>query len=169
MKKQILRNYSTMRNLLRYPEPGDVIVVDCGAFDHFALASDTYCASGKPMLIGASQRTGTVKEEAWGTVVGNNRYKIVKAANRQSAEDTLQRAKSRINSWSYNLAFRNCEHFVNWARHLEPESKQVLAAGTAGTIAGVATQLMCESPKLWKTALGIGVGALIGVQLAKRT
>lgn len=42
-----------------------------------------------------------------------------------SAQETVERAKSRIGETEYNLAFNNCEHFALWCKTGLKESSQV--------------------------------------------
>ncbi len=40
--------------------PGNVVVTDFGAYQHFSLASDQLSSNGFPKLISATKRTGSV-------------------------------------------------------------------------------------------------------------
>lgn len=42
-----------------------------------------------------------------------------------SAEETIERARSRIGEAEYNVAFKNCEHFAMWCKTGVEESSQV--------------------------------------------
>lgn len=52
------------------------------------------------------------------------------------AEDRVARAYSKLGEDSYNLAFNNCEHFVNWCFYGVKYSSQVakIALGTAAMV-----------------------------------
>lgn len=61
---------------------------------------------------------------------------------RFSPEQSARRAESQLGESSYNLLFRNCEHFVNWCIEGVAQSSQVrdyaagaaLAAGVTGAV-----------------------------------
>jgi len=56
----------TFENTLR---PGELIMTSLGNYEHKSIVSDRKCPLGKPMLISATARTGTVMEEPYDTVV----------------------------------------------------------------------------------------------------
>jgi hypothetical protein len=49
-------------------QAGDVVVTTFGMDPHWSLVSDKFCSLGKNMLISATKRTGTVREEPWDDV-----------------------------------------------------------------------------------------------------
>jgi hypothetical protein len=49
-------------------QAGDVVVTTFGMDQHWSLVSDKFCSLGKNMLISATKRTGTVREEPWDDV-----------------------------------------------------------------------------------------------------
>lgn len=60
---------------------------------------------------------------------------------RYSHDETVERAKSRLMESDYNLAFQNCEHFVNWCIDGKAKSGQVrnAAKGLLQGAGGIAT------------------------------
>lgn len=92
---------------------GAVVDIDFGLFTHRALVSSR-TSGGKPMLISATRRTGTVLEEHWDAVVQGNPVKLV--ARPQTFHHGLQlveRARAYIRRWRYHVKDANCEHFVS--------------------------------------------------------
>ena len=130
-----------------FVSPGDVVVTDFGIYQHWSFVSDTVCSRGKPMLISATKRNGTVKEETWDTVTqGKNTY-ITKTKNIKSVSEILNAARSQIGKWKYSAESNNCEHFVKWASGLKVTSTQVVNT-TTGLISGaVLVGMVAENPK----------------------
>lgn len=149
------------------PNPGDIIAVDCKTFTHYAVTSNVIGKDGFHRLIGASQRTGTVREEDWSTVVGHRQIKIITNPGILSPEQILTKARSQISRWIYSLTSNNCEHFVNWSLGLPKNSKQVTSAVLFGSLAYAAVYALASDGKGWKALLGLAAGALIGTQLAR--
>ena len=147
--------------------PGDVVVSDFGIYQHWSFVSDKICSRGKPMLISATKRNGTVKEETWDTVIqGKNTY-ITKVAKIKSASEILKAARSKIGKWKYAVKSNNCEHFVKWASGLEVTSTQVVNT-TVGLITGaVLVGVVAENPKLEYFLGGAVVVAGIFLALTK--
>lgn len=106
--------------------PGDVIRIPCGLYDHLAIVSDK-TEYGRPYLISCSHRTGEVREELWDVVVGNQRWRHVGAIGSNNPAEILRRARSKIGS-RWDLFSWNCEHFVNWACGQPSTSPQLTAA-----------------------------------------
>ncbi|WP_067514981.1 lecithin retinol acyltransferase family protein [Endozoicomonas ascidiicola] len=126
---------------------GDVVVTDFGIYQHWSFVSDAFCSRGKPMLISATKRTGTVKEETWDSVTqGKNTY-ITKIEKIKANSEILKAARSQIEKWIYSVDSNNCEHFVKWASGLDVTSTQVVNT-TAGLITGAAlVGVVAENPK----------------------
>ena len=139
--------------------PGNVVVTNFGAYQHWSLVSDKVCSVGKPMLISATRRTGTVMEEPWDSVTQNKVTYVVDISTGRPAKDVLRDARSQIGRWAYSVSVSNCEHFVKWASGLEVSSSQV-KAGVGGAVAGAALVAgLSENPKLIKF---LGGALLIG-------
>lgn len=152
-------------------KPGEQIVIKMGVYEHQAIVSDRRCPLGKPMLISATTRTGTVQEEPYDTVVNGRRAGYapqqstlsVDQVLALSVDQVLARARSKIGKWDYNILSQNCEHFANWARGLRMSSPQVKGAILGAASFAVATELISETPSLGKRMLSLAIGGLIGL------
>lgn len=150
-----------------WPTPGSIVAINCGSFTHYALVSDTLGYDGFPKLIGASNRTSTVREESWTNIIAGQAYKVIDNPGHLSVYQVLSRARSAIDKWKYSVLDNNCEHFVNWASGLPKKSKQVASAiGWAATLATL-TYVLSEDNRTLKTLLALGVGVAIGLQAAQ--
>ncbi len=149
--------------------PGDVLAIDCGAYTHYAIISDQYGPDSKPMLISASKRTGTVREEIWSSVITNEKIKFQPKLRAVSAVSVLSRARSQVGCWSYSLLNRNCEHFVNWCSGLGINSNQIKWGTGLGIGAALAMYTFTDNQRVLKAGAGLLVGTAIGVALSKNT
>lgn len=147
--------------------PGSTLAVDCGAFTHYAIISDQLGPDGRPKLISASKRTGTVKEEVWSDVISNEKTKILPMVGTLTIEEILSKARSRIGNWVYSLFSFNCEHFVNWCNGLPLTSKQITKFASLGSIGGMIGYNMTEKHKVAGTLLGVLVGGYLGLKIEK--
>lgn len=105
---------------------GAVVDIDFGLFTHRALVSSRFGHGGKPMLISATKRTGTVLEEHWDTVVQGKPVTVV--SHPPSSFHGLQfvsRARQFIRRWRYQVSDANCEHFVSMVITGRPSSAQM--------------------------------------------
>lgn len=154
-----------MNNLV--VKPGDVVVTQFGFYQHWSLVSDRVCVLGKNMLISATKRTGTVREEPWDEVTqGKHTYVAVSNTNK-SIYHILSDARSQIGKWVYSVTDNNCEHFVKWSSGLKVSSTQV-KAGVGGAIAGgVAVVALAEKPKTVKILGGAALIAGLAVLATK--
>jgi F0F1-type ATP synthase membrane subunit c/vacuolar-type H+-ATPase subunit K len=149
--------------------PGDVVVSDFGLYQHWSLVSNKLCDNGRFMLISATERNGTVKEEPWSTVTKDKNTYIAKMTHSKPLSEVLKRARSKIGTWNYSVTGNNCEHFVKWAAGLEVSSTQV-KAGIGGAIAGVAiVGAASENPNFIKFLGGAILVAGVAVAVAKAT
>jgi hypothetical protein len=149
--------------------PGDVVVSDFGLYQHWSLVSNRLCDDGRLMLISATERNGTVREESWSTVTKDKNTYIAKMAHSRSLPEVLKSARSKIGTWKYSVTGNNCEHFVKWAAGLEVSSTQV-KAGFGGAIAGVAlVGAASENPSFIKFLGGALLVAGVAVAVAKAT
>lgn len=129
-------------------KPGDIVVTNYSAYQHWSIVSDRVCAEGKPMLISATKRTGTVQEEPWDIVTNGKKTYVADVTPSKSIPQLLTDARSQIGSWPYSVTSKNCEHFVKWASNLQVTSSQV-KAGVGGAMAGVAmVKLLSDHPKM---------------------
>lgn len=152
-------------------KPGDVVATNFGLYQHLSLVSDRLCENGKHMLISATNRTGTVKEESWNKTTQNRYTYRVNKSSTKDATDILHDARSKINVWKYSISNRNCEHFVNWSLGLKMESAQVTNTIVAG-LAGLAfSALVSKKHSLLKhTVIAASVAglALVSTQAQKK-
>lgn len=129
---------------------GDVVVTDFGIYQHWSLVSDQISPSGKPTLISATKRTGTVREEDWDTVTQGKRTYVAEVKLSYPVPIVLAQARTQIGKWVYSVTEKNCEHFVKWTTGLEVTSSQV-KAGVGGAIAGATlVGMLSENPKFTK-------------------
>lgn len=93
---------------------GAVIDIDFGLFTHRALVSSRFGHGGKPMLISATNRTGTVLEEHWDAVVQGMPVKLVTQPQTfHHGLQVIERARAHIRRWRYHAVDANCEHFAS--------------------------------------------------------
>lgn len=114
--------------------PGSVLDIDFGYFRHRVFAS--YLGlDGKPFLISATARTGTVLEEPWDVVVQGCEVTLVSVpASEAAARQVIGRARQHIRQWRYNLLDSNCEHFVSMVLEGRATSPQLWAAAISLTL-----------------------------------
>ena len=147
--------------------PGDVVVSNFGMYQHWSLVSDRVCRSGKPMLISATKRNGTVREEPWDVVTDGKDTYVAEFSANYAVQDVLANARSQIGQWVYSITDRNCEHFVKWASGLKVSSSQV-KAGVGGAVVGATVvAALAENPKLIKFLGGALVLGGLAVLAAK--
>ena len=144
-------------------QPGAQIVTCMGKYEHQSVVSDRRCPLGKPMLISATARTGTVQEEPYDTVVKGRRTGYAPPQSVLPVDVVLANARSKIGIWRYDVVSRNCESFANWAGGLEMSSRQVKGAVAGAAFFAVATKLISENPSLGKYAFWLAVGGSIGL------
>ncbi|XP_059375494.1 phospholipase A and acyltransferase 3-like [Carassius carassius] len=125
--------------------PGDLIKIHRGGYHHLALyigegyvihlaPSSEYADAGVSGLKSIAQSIATVKKEKLQDVVGKDVYHIYNVLDNQSTPlptpDIIQKAQSLVGTvLPYNLATRNCEHFVTELRYGTPKSQQVQLSG----------------------------------------
>lgn len=151
--------------------PGDVVATDFGPYQHLSLVSDKQCKDGMPMLISATKRTGTVKEETWAKTTENKHTYVVDKPSTKEVENILYDARSRINVWKYFLSSRNCEHFVNWSLGLKMESVQVTNTIVAAFVGLAFSVLISKKHSLLKhtlTAASMAGLALVSTKASKK-
>ena len=121
---------------------GTVVAIDFGWFTHSALVS-TYGADGKPMLISATRRTGTVLEEHWDAVVQGKPVTVVaRPHTRSHAMHIVANGRQFIRRWRYHATQANCEHFTSAVVSGKPFSPQVRAWATVGIVATIAAVVL---------------------------
>lgn len=108
--------------------PGSVLDIDFGPFRHRVIASHL-AWDGKPALISATARTGTVLEEPWDVVVQGRVVTLISIPESEATGlGLVMRARRYVRQWRYNLFDSNCEHFVSMVLEGKPTSPQLWAA-----------------------------------------
>ncbi|NXO77351.1 HRSL1 enzyme, partial [Sitta europaea] len=131
-----------------YPQPGDLIEINRGPYQHWALyVGDGYVIhvttiddNSPPMLAGSESLLISkvkVKKELLVKVAKNNKWRVNNKYDRYRipfpVEEIIRRAERRIGSIVlYRLLLKNCEHFVTMLRYGQAVSEQVSDTG-AGT------------------------------------
>ena len=128
--------------------PGDIVVTDFGLYQHWSLVTDLLCDKGKPMLLSATKRNGTVQEESWDVVTQGKKTYIAKVQRKKGASEILKAARSQVGKWKYSVDGANCEHFIKWASGLEVTSTQVTNTAIGAATGALAVGLIAENPKL---------------------
>ena len=114
------------------------------------------------MLISATKRTGTVKEEAWDDVTNGKYTYVANIDTDRTVSDILANARSQIGSWNYSVTENNCEHFAKWSNGLEVTSKQVTSGVVGAAVGGAIVASVAEKP----TTMKVFGGALFAATLA---
>lgn len=120
--------------------PGSVLDIDFGLFRHRVIAS-FLGVDGKPHLISATARTGTVLEEPWDIVTQGREVNLIAVPDTPAmALEVIGRARQHIRQWRYDLFGSNCEHFVSLILQGRASSPQLWVAtiGLAALIFGAA-------------------------------
>lgn len=158
-RKDIDRMNTLFENNL---QPGELILTSIGSYEHTSIVSDRRCALGKPMLISATARTGTVMEEQYATVVRGRKTGYAPQQSNLPSHIVLKNARSQIGKWKYGVLGQNCENFANWAGGLKVTSRQVNGVLSGAAISVCATKLIVKDPSplayLFAALLGGAVG-----------
>ncbi|WP_369128072.1 lecithin retinol acyltransferase family protein [Pseudoalteromonas sp. GABNS16A] len=110
---------------------GSILDIWCLGYWHRVI-SGPVGPNGKPSLISASSRWGTVMEEPWDVVVQGREVRLVRAPDSWPAgAEIVDKARGFIGVWKYNLFTRNCEHFVSTVLDGRPSSPQLAKLGVA--------------------------------------
>ncbi|PSV11671.1 hypothetical protein C0W59_19255 [Photobacterium kishitanii] len=146
---------------------GDIVVSDFDLYEHYSVVSDEISTDGKPLLISATQRHGTVKEETWDVATqGKDTFLANKQSNLSVAE-ILNNARSQIDKWHYSVISSNCEHFSNWCLGLKVSSTQIVGA-SVGAVGGALLVKCCvEDPKPLDYLFGVVTLGFLGVSCSK--
>lgn len=108
---------------------GSVLDIWCGGYWHKAI-SGPLAIDGKPRLISATSRTGTVIEEPWDDVVQGRPVRLISSPGSWVVgAKIVEKARSLIGIWKYNVFTRNCEHFVSMVLEGRPSSPQLVKVG----------------------------------------
>ena len=110
---------------------GSILDVWCFGYWHRVI-SGPVGLDGKPSLISASSRLGTVMEESWDAVVQGREIRLVRfPGSWADGAEIVEKARQFIGVWEYNLFTRNCEHFVSLVLDGKPSSPQLAKLGVA--------------------------------------
>ncbi|XP_046880072.1 phospholipase A and acyltransferase 4-like [Hypomesus transpacificus] len=148
------------------PEPGDLIEIDRGNYQHWAVyigdgfvvhlapPSEVPGAGASSMMSVMHDKAKVKKEELW-DVVGTDKWCINNILDEKCdprpVDLILKDAKDMVGAELSFCVFRgNCEHFATELRYGKAESRQVRKAVNAGVGIGVAT------------VVGFGIVALAG-------
>ena len=104
------------------------------ALDSYGLQGSRDENGGRAPLGVVLEETLTVKEEDFKDMCV---LKYPEGVQLFSVEESITRARSRLNEKEYNLITNNCECFVNWAITGEAVSYQIVS-GTAAALKGAA-------------------------------
>ena len=140
---------------------GDIVVTDFGAYQHHSVVSDRLDEQGKPFLISATKRTGTVREEPWEVVTRGKRTYVTNTPTPRCPSHILAAARSMIGQWHYRALSGNCEHFTKWAVGLEVSSSQVTAGVVGVTIGATLVTSLSKNPKGTAIIGGTLLGGLL--------
>ena len=144
-------------------QPGQLILTSFGNYEHMSIVSDCRCNDGKPMLISATARTGTVKEEPYDTVVNGRKTGLAPQQPTLPLHQVLLNARSKIGKWRYGFATRNCEVFACWAAGLKITSRQINGTLCGAAFALTTVKIVSEKPNLPLLALAGIFGGVIGL------
>ena len=148
-------------------KPGDVVVTDFGSFQHWSIVTDRKCKQSKPMLISATKRNGTVKEEPWDVVTqGKNTY-VADVTYTKPLLNILKDARSQIDIWKYSIFNDNCEHFVNSVIGLNISSTQIKALFVGGTAGAFLVNQIAKEPTKMKQACGAAILGAMAVSAVR--
>ncbi len=120
-------------------QPGSVVAIPVWPgvsflpFRHLGIVTDTNWISG-PRIISCSLRQGGVTEESVEEFSNGAPVTVVAYPGNLHPDEVIARARSRLGT-PWNLFTFNCEHFVNWAHGLKPESPQLQAAAVVFVLA----------------------------------
>lgn len=144
-------------------QPGNIVVTTFGLYQHWSLVTDKRCDQGHYMLISATKRNGTVKEEPWHVVTQGKPSYITPLKSNQPLDEVLAKARQEIDQWQYSVSKRNCEHFVKWVTGMKLSSRQVKAGIEGAVLGGIAGGMVGEKPH-WARVLG-GAVAVAGLAM----
>ncbi|KAM9377693.1 phospholipase A and acyltransferase 3-like isoform 1-T2 [Pholidichthys leucotaenia] len=148
------------------PEPGDLIEIFRGSYQHWAVyvgdgfvvhmapPSEVPGGGSSSMMSVLTEKAIVKKEELW-DVVGTDQWIINNDLDKKyqprPVHIIVREACQQVGQELPYCVFRgNCEHFVNELRYGKAESRQVRKAGETMMMAGVAA------------AVGLGIVALAG-------
>uniref|UniRef100_A0A8C5Z3G0 LRAT domain-containing protein n=1 Tax=Marmota marmota marmota TaxID=9994 RepID=A0A8C5Z3G0_MARMA len=126
------------------PEPGDLIEIFRGAFEHWAV----YVGKGYVVHLTSPSKHGfsikhkaIVKKELLSVVAGGDKYRVNNKNDNKyeplPPDKIVQQAEKMVGTYvPYSLTNNNCEHFVNKLRYGVPLSDQQAGKTPGGVIRG---------------------------------
>ncbi|XP_062341628.1 phospholipase A and acyltransferase 3-like [Osmerus eperlanus] len=139
------------------PEPGDLIEFFRGMYQHWAVyigdgfvihfAPDSEVQGvGNSGLMSVRHNKVRVKKEKLSVVVGSDKWRVNnildKKFDARPVDLILKDARRMVGAeLHYNIATKNCEHFVTDLRYGKPESRQVCQAVDACLVLGGAAAI----------------------------
>ncbi|MBB1485929.1 lecithin retinol acyltransferase family protein [Oceanospirillum sediminis] len=146
------------------PCPGDIVVTTFGMYQHWSLVTDQMGVDGRYMLISATKRNGTVKEETWSVVTQGKPTYITRYTLKIPLGDVLKKARGQVDQWRYSVSRNNCEHFVKWATGMKLSSRQVRSCIEGAVVGGVVAGMATKKTR-WLNVLG-GAVTMAGLAVA---
>jgi len=140
---------------------GDHLMVSFGIYQHHAIdMGDGYAIQyGSGELLPQNNEVTIVTYE---TLTAKGDVVTLDIAAKFSADEIIARATSRIGEQNYSLLGNNCEHFVNWCRTGQADSRQVNR--TMQRLASCAAKLSLKSAA---NPISRRMAATVGRRLAK--
>jgi hypothetical protein len=148
--------------------PADTIVVkkkDIGFLDHYLIYLGI---SNNEHKFIANYSNGVKFLEYRELLNYANDYSPVRIrrfnGNDYDRDIAVQRALSRLDQYSYNLIFNNCEHYANYVQYGSDSSNQTKIFGGSLAIAGIATAASSKNESTQKLGLlmtGLGFLTLL--------
>ena len=102
---------------------GDHLMVSCGTYQHHAIDM----GDGRVIQYGSGELSASneVAIVPYETLASVGEVFVLEGPVSFSADEVIERAISRIGEKNYSLLGNNCEHFVNWCRTGQADSRQV--------------------------------------------
>lgn len=137
--KNILTSVAATVPSLRQLQKGDILFVDKGLYKHYGIYAGNntvvhYSDKGSNFGLDIKVQEASLDDFAGGVQI-QVCHLDPKKYNLYSADETVERAYSRLGEKKYNLVFNNCEHFAVWCKTGISDSEQVTKAiATAAVI-----------------------------------
>ena len=153
--------------------PGMHLVVNLGLYDHHGV----YCGNGKVIHFGRGifdLENAVVEMVDLEGFSNANPIHIHESKSSFDPAEIVNRARNRLGESGYDLIENNCEHFVNWCRSGEHESRQINLSETVArqSIAVAAKPLIRKwaiksaSKRISVVAVGLARGPAIVASVA---
>ncbi len=108
---------------MHYYTLGTVIFITIGPIKHYGIISGIN-ELGEILVISNSKARRCVTEEPLREFSLGRQTVVDGYPSNCDPRDVIERAQSQLGK-KYDLFSDNCEHFVRWAHHLQPESPQL--------------------------------------------